>query len=105
MGKWDKVCLTFFSEFGRNCFENGSAGTDHGHGNPMVVMGGSVNGGVYGATPSAQDLQNDDVGYYIDNRSVFKTIIRNHLGLDPDPVFDEPVPIAEPNLGIFANTS
>lgn len=101
MGKWNQVCVAFFSEFGRNCFENGTGGTDHGHGNPMVVMGGDVKGGVYGPTPSAQDLSQDDVGYYIDYRSVFKKIIRSHFDLDPNPVFDEPVPIAEPDLPIF----
>lgn len=103
MGKWDQVCLAFFSEFGRNCFENGTNGTDHGHGNPMVIMGGGVNGGVYGPTPSTQDLQREDLGYYIDYRSVFKSIIRSHLGLDPNPVFDEPIPIAEPDLPIWKN--
>ncbi len=101
MGKWDKVCIGFFSEFGRNCFENGTRGTDHGHGNSMVLIGGGVRGGVYGPTPSAADLRRDDVGYYIDFRSVFKSTIRNHLGLNPDPVFDEPVPIVEPNLPLF----
>ena len=101
MGKWDQVCIGFFSEFGRNCFENGTRGTDHGHGNSMVLIGGDVRGGVYGPTPSAADLSRDDVGYYIDFRSVFKSTIRNHLGLNPDPVFDEPVPIVEPNLPLF----
>ncbi|MFN8390673.1 MAG: DUF1501 domain-containing protein [Bdellovibrionota bacterium] len=101
MGKWDDVCIVFFSEFGRNCYENGSGGTDHGHGNNMVLMGGRVRGGVYGPTPSNTDLRGEDVGYAIDFRSVFKTAIRQHLGLDPDPVFDEPVPIVQPYLPLF----
>ena len=33
------------SEFGRTCAENGTRGTDHGHGNVMWLMGNRVNGG------------------------------------------------------------
>ena len=47
----DTVILTM-SEFGRAVAENGSRGTDHGHGNAMFVIGGSVKGGqVYGKWP------------------------------------------------------
>ena len=40
----DTVILTM-SEFGRAVAENGSRGTDHGHGNAMFVIGGAVKGG------------------------------------------------------------
>ncbi len=40
----DTVILTM-SEFGRAVAENGSRGTDHGHGNAMFVIGGNVKGG------------------------------------------------------------
>ena len=33
------------SEFGRTCAENGTRGTDHGHGNAMWLIGNRVNGG------------------------------------------------------------
>ena len=46
----DTVILTM-SEFGRAVAENGSRGTDHGHGNAMFVIGGSVKGGA--VQPSA----------------------------------------------------
>src|SRR6185436_7308812 len=47
----DTVILTM-SEFGRAVTENGSRGTDHGHGNAMFVIGGTVKGGsVHGKWP------------------------------------------------------
>ena len=47
--RMDDVVLLTMSEFGRTARENGSRGTDHGHGNAMLVLGNSVKGGeVYG---------------------------------------------------------
>ena len=47
----DTVVLTM-SEFGRAVSENGNRGTDHGHGNAMMAIGGGIQGGrVYGKWP------------------------------------------------------
>src|SRR4029453_18011998 len=43
--RMEDVVLVTMSEFGRTVAENGNLGTDHGHGNVMRVLGGSVGGG------------------------------------------------------------
>ena len=72
-----------FSEFGRRVAENGSAGTDHGAGSSLYIMGGGVKAGVFGDHPSLTDLDNGDLKYGIDFRSVYGTLIRDWLGVDP----------------------
>jgi uncharacterized protein (DUF1501 family) len=53
----DVVILTM-SEFGRAVAENGNRGTDHGHGNAMMAIGGGVRGGkVYGKWPGLRAEQ------------------------------------------------
>ncbi|MFT7585827.1 MAG: hypothetical protein ACI9EW_002255 [Cellvibrionaceae bacterium] len=42
--KSGSVTVMVMSEFGRRIHENGGAGTDHGHGNMMMLLGGGVNG-------------------------------------------------------------
>jgi uncharacterized protein (DUF1501 family) len=81
----DVVILTM-SEFGRAVAENGNRGTDHGHGNAMLVIGGqNVRGGqVYGRWPGlAREQRYDgrDLAVTTDFRSVFAEVVRGHLGV------------------------
>jgi uncharacterized protein (DUF1501 family) len=72
----DKRTLTLtFSEFGRRVAENASRGTDHGEAAPMFLMGGGLKGGLYGEHPSLDNLDNGDVKYTVDFRSVYATVI------------------------------
>jgi uncharacterized protein (DUF1501 family) len=87
----DTVILTM-SEFGRAVSENGNRGTDHGHGNAMVVIGGGVRGGrVYGKWPGLaveQRYERRDLAVTTDFRDVFGEIVTRHLGVvDPKPIF------------------
>lgn len=87
----DTVVLTM-SEFGRAVSENGNRGTDHGHGNAMMVMGGGVRGGkVYGKWPGlsvASRYDGRDLAVTTDFRDVFGEIVVRHLGVaDPSPIF------------------
>ncbi len=43
--EWSNTVVVVLSEFGRTFRENGSRGTDHGHGTVYWVLGGSINGG------------------------------------------------------------
>lgn len=80
----DVVIMTM-SEFGRAVVENGSRGTDHGHGNAMMIMGGAVRGGkVYGRWPGLareQRYEARDLAVTTDFRAVFNEVVRGHLGL------------------------
>jgi uncharacterized protein (DUF1501 family) len=87
----DTVVLTM-SEFGRAVAENGNRGTDHGHGNAMMVIGGGARGGrVYGRWPGlAADrrFERRDLAITTDFRDVFGEIVVRHLGLDnPRSIF------------------
>jgi len=87
----DVVVLTM-SEFGRAVAENGNRGTDHGHGNAMMAIGGAVRGGkVYGKWPGlAVDKRYDgrDLAVTTDFRDVFAEVVVRHLGVaDPTPIF------------------
>jgi uncharacterized protein (DUF1501 family) len=78
------VVVVTMSEFGRTVRENGNRGTDHGHGNAMLVLGGPVNGGkVYGAWPGLdrdQLWQGRDLAITTDFRDVFAELAASHLG-------------------------
>ena len=82
--RMDDVVLLTMSEFGRTARENGSRGTDHGHGNAMLVLGNSVKGGkVYG---DWKGLKNDqlnegrDLAVTTDFRDVFAEVAQKHAG-------------------------
>ena len=79
----DTVILTM-SEFGRAVAENGSRGTDHGHGNAMFVIGGGVKGReVYGKWPglkAEQRFEGRDLAVTTDFRDVFSEVVVTHLG-------------------------
>jgi uncharacterized protein (DUF1501 family) len=72
------------SEFGRRLRENAAAGTDHGHGNVMMVLGGQVNGGqVYGNWPGLHTDQlydHADLAVTTDYRQVLSEILIRRLG-------------------------
>jgi uncharacterized protein (DUF1501 family) len=86
MGKQDDVVIMVFSEFGRRLKQNGSAGTDHGTAEPMFIIGNGIRGGLYGSYPSLTDLDNGDLKFTADFRSVYAGILKDHVGADPTAI-------------------
>lgn len=80
-----RVTVVTMSEFGRRIAENASAGTDHGHGNFMMLLGGRVTGGrVFTDWPTLQPhrLSDGDLAITTDYRNVLAEIVRHHLNND-----------------------
>jgi uncharacterized protein (DUF1501 family) len=80
----DHVSVVVMSEFGRRLKSNESGGTDHGHGNAMMVLGPKVRGGkMYGTWPG---LANDDLdegadlAITTDYRTVLAELMAGHMG-------------------------
>ena len=87
-GLWDDVLIMTYSEFGRRAKQNANNGTDHGTAAPHLILGGRVNGGFYGKQPSLNDLQDNDLRYSVDYRSMYNTVAQEWLGsragIEPD---------------------
>ena len=85
-GRLDQVAVMAFSEFGRRAGENGSGGTDHGKAGPVFLFGEGVNGGLYGDPPDLRNLDDGDLRYSVDFRSVYATVLEEWLGSESAPV-------------------
>ena len=82
--RMEDIVLVTMSEFGRTAEENGNGGTDHGHGNVMMVLGGSVAGGkIYGVWPGLEREQLNeerDLAVTTDFRAVLSELVAGQLG-------------------------
>ena len=82
---FDDTTILVISEFGRTVRENGTRGTDHGHGNVMWALGGSVAGGkVHGRWPgldAASLYEGRDLAVTTDFRQVLAGVCARNLGL------------------------
>lgn len=76
-----EVLTLVFSEFGRRLQENDDLGTDHGSSGSCLILGGNINGGVYGA-PFPPNWQKQESHFEIDFREVYATILQKWLGAD-----------------------
>ena len=81
---WKNVTVLTYSEFGRRARQNASGGTDHGTAAPHFVMGGNVKGGLHSIYPSLADLQDGDMRYSVDFRTVFSTLAKGSWGIRND---------------------
>lgn len=86
--EWDRTVVIVMTEFGRTFRENGSRGTDHGHGSTMWVLGGKVRGGVVRgeqASLAAGKLHEDrDVPVLNEYRATLAGVMGRMYGLRGD---------------------
>ena len=104
IGIANDVCIVVWSEFSRRIPQNDN-GTDHGSQGPMFVIGGSVNGGVYGNHANINPLALDDQENTVysqaaadpfrstDFRDVFGTILKHWLALSPATILSSILPV------------
>jgi uncharacterized protein (DUF1501 family) len=83
--RFDDVVLVMCTEFGRTVRQNGTQGTDHGHGAVMFVLGGRVHGRrVYAQWKGLQDgdlFEGRDLPVTTDFRAPLSAVLREHLGV------------------------
>jgi uncharacterized protein (DUF1501 family) len=84
--EWNNTVVAVISEFGRTFRENGSKGTDHGHGTAYWLLGGALRGGrIAGAQVKVNNstlLQNRDFPVLNDYRAVLGGLFARLWGLD-----------------------
>jgi uncharacterized protein (DUF1501 family) len=83
---WSQTAVLVVTEFGRTAAMNGTRGTDHGTGSCAFLAGGAVRGGRVitdwpGLSRSAL-LEARDLKPTLDLRSVFKSVLGEHLNVD-----------------------
>lgn len=75
------VTIVIFSEFGRRVKDNGN-GTDHGTAAPVFIIGGNTKGTVIGNNPNLTNLDQGDLKFETDFRSVYATLLKEKLHFD-----------------------
>ena len=96
-----EVVVFVFSEFSRRFGENGSGGTDHGHGGVCYLAGPSLVGGFYGKYPNLTQATQPYYNWYppfsatdsIDFRSVYATILERLFQVPSAPILGSQFPV------------
>lgn len=85
LGRWDDTLVMTRSEFGRRAPENLTAGTDHGCAGVQFLAGGRVAGGLHGAVPRL-DALDERGGLYptVDARALYAGAAGYWLGESAD---------------------
>jgi uncharacterized protein (DUF1501 family) len=98
--EWNRTVVFVLSEFGRTFRENGTHGTDHGHGSVHWVLGGAVQGGRFvgeQVSVTSKTLnQNRDFPVLTEYRGLLGGLFRQMYSLDNSRltrVFPNAVPI------------
>lgn len=97
-GRWSRVTVMTYAEFGRRPAENSAQGTDHGTAAAHFVIGGGVRGGLHGEAPRLDALDSaGNLRHAVDFRSLYATVLRRWWAVDPAPVLGR----SWPELDVF----
>mgnify|MGYP001250039032 CR=1 FL=1 len=90
--RFNDVLLFTFSEFGRRVAQNASGGTDHGKANNMFFISGALKKkGLYNPLPDLSKLDDGDLGFEVDFRQVYATILSNWLDADAPAILKQSI--------------
>jgi uncharacterized protein (DUF1501 family) len=88
--RFQDVVVMTFSEFGRRVGQNASGGTDHGTANNMFLLGGGLQQkGLLNEGPDLTDLQDGDLKYKVDFKSVYATLLHKWLSADDQAILKQ----------------
>lgn len=85
-GLSQRVVTMTMSEFGRRIGSNGSYGTDHGTGGPVMMFGSGVNPGIYGTNPNMDD---NNVAMQFDYRQLYANLLHEWMGVDQEVIAND----------------
>ena len=85
--RFEDVTIMTFSEFGRRVAQNASGGTDHGTANSMFFIGGGLKQkGLLNPMCDLSDLNEGDLKFTVDFKSVYATMLHNWLNADDEKI-------------------
>jgi len=93
---FDRTLVLVFSEFGRSLSENAMAGTDHGGTGLVLLAGGRVRLGIYGAPSQETRCRDDSPGGLLDFRRLYAAILTDWLQADSTHILGKafrPLPV------------
>lgn len=83
--EWRRTRVVIMSEFGRTVRENGTSGTDHGHGGLFLLSGGAIAGGRmiggFGGLADNMLNENRDLPVLMDWRTLLAACMRDACGI------------------------
>lgn len=85
-GLEDRVLTMSMSEFGRRVGSNGSYGSDHGTGGPLLMFGLGVKPGIYGTVP---DVSKSNVDLQFDYRQIYANILYEWMGVEKSVIAND----------------
>ena len=91
--KWANTLVIAATEFGRNVYQNGSSGTDHGYASSILLAGGLVSQSqVYTDWPGLERKQlfeGQDLNVTTDQNAIFAAAIKTVIGLEHDKILEK----------------